>query len=201
MYRYKGFMLEKFNERKNIFVSGGADSALLLYNLLNEQPDTETYVLTWANREKHYRNCKTSVNVVNWCINKTGNNNVVHIIKYADTQWEGSLDELAKFRDNYKICFGITSFPKEPIDFGLPNLSNNDPRTDNSINKSVWLRNNEVYAPYINLDKKDIAALYRSNNLMDLFRLTSSCEAKEDLDHHCGECWWCKERYWAFGEY
>jgi len=194
-------MLEKFNETKNIFVSGGADSALLLYNLLREQPETETRILTWTNKRKHYRSVKTSVNVLNWCINATGNNNVVHIIKYADNQWEGSLEELSKYSDNYKICFGITSFPKEPIDFGFPKLSKNDPRTDSSTNKNVWLADGQVYAPYINYDKKDIARMYKDNNLMDLFKLTSSCETTENLDHHCGRCWWCKERYWAFGEY
>jgi len=194
-------MLEKFNETKNIFLSGGADSSLLLYFLLKEQPETETRILTWSSTAEQHRMVKASVDVINWCINSTGNNNIVHIIKYADVQSGGALDELGKLSDGYKICFGITSFPKEPVDFKLPVLPKNDPRNDPNPNKDVWLYNGDVYAPYINYDKKDIARMYRDNNLMDLFRLTLSCSATGDLDKYCKECWWCKERYWAFGEY
>ena len=41
----------------------------------------------------------------------------------------------------------------------------------------------------------------------ELFPLTRSCESEEKgqqmLDggpeEHCGKCWWCLERQWAFG--
>jgi hypothetical protein len=65
--------------------------------------------------------------------------------------------------------------------------------------------------------KKDwIVAQYHINEILDLYKLTRSCEG--DINHHsnikntcghfkdyhdgmkipeCGQCWWCEERAWA----
>ena len=191
-------ILEKIDGPKNIFLSGGADSAILLYLLLKQQPDTLTTALTWVKKNTYYKNL-SAIKVMNWCINETNNNNVVHIIKYADTQYEGCLNELGRdYRDNNPICFGITSFPKENVEFGLPELSDNDFRTQEG-KKDVWQRNK--YCPFINHDKKYIAELYNTYKLEDLFELTNSCESTETIKGHCGGCWWCKERFWAFNKY
>ena len=56
------------------------------------------------------------------------------------------------------------------------------------------------YQPFINHDKKRIAQLYKQYNLQDLAELTVSCEA-EQSPRPCKTCWWCKEKYWAFGFY
>ena len=49
------------------------------------------------------------------------------------------------------------------------------------------------------MDKKDIARLYEEEGILDdLFPLTRSCENDDTLDYHCGFCWWCDERKWAF---
>lgn len=192
-------ILEKIEGPKNIFLSGGADSALLLYLLLKQQPDTLTTALTWVKKNTYYKNL-SAIEVMKWCMNATNNNNVVHIIKYADIQYEGCLDKLGKeYMNNNPVCFGITSFPKEDVEFGLPELSNNDFRTREG-EKNVWQENGELYCPFINYDKKDIAELYNKHNLFDLFELTNSCESTEIKEGHCGECWWCKERFWAFNK-
>ena len=52
--------------------------------------------------------------------------------------------------------------------------------------------------PFFNLDKRQIAELYKQHNLLDtLFPLTVSCITEIT---HCGECWFCKERIWGFGK-
>jgi 7-cyano-7-deazaguanine synthase in queuosine biosynthesis len=33
----------------------------------------------------------------------------------------------------------------------------------------------------------------------ELFPFTRSCETDAHTTGHCGHCWWCKERLWAFG--
>ena len=54
--------------------------------------------------------------------------------------------------------------------------------------------------PFMDLDKSDIAQLYIDNDVLEeLFPLTRSCESDDSLQEHCGECWWCEERMWAFG--
>lgn len=63
----------------------------------------------------------------------------------------------------------------------------------------IW---DKIYIPFINKDKKELAELYKEHNLTDsLFPITRSCvEVTSNFDKHCGECWWCKERLWAFGK-
>lgn len=60
------------------------------------------------------------------------------------------------------------------------------------------------YRPFINETKKYVAELYQVDNLMEeLFPFTRSCETLDTMMwetlEHCGECWWCEERQWAFG--
>ena len=53
---------------------------------------------------------------------------------------------------------------------------------------------------FLNIDKSGIAELYEIEGVTDdLLPLTRSCETDESLHEHCGECWWCEERFWAFG--
>lgn len=67
---------------------------------------------------------------------------------------------------------------------------------------------NNQEAPWINSDKKFIAAMYRQEGLMDnIYPLTESCIAfKPPVDAPvyslpCKECYWCQEKFWAFGSY
>lgn len=59
--------------------------------------------------------------------------------------------------------------------------------------------------PFIHGDKKLVAATYDEYNLMDtLYPYTFSCEAVHDYKGveettHCGTCFFCLERYYAFG--
>jgi len=58
-----------------------------------------------------------------------------------------------------------------------------------------------AYIPWFNHNKKDIAKMYESLDLLDtLFPVTRSCEDDKHIGSHCGVCWWCEERLWAFGE-
>ncbi len=55
--------------------------------------------------------------------------------------------------------------------------------------------------PFFDINKKEVAKLYKQHGLLDtLFPLTRSCEAQHLTTGHCGECWWCNEREWAFGK-
>tara|TARA_B100000959_G_C14992263_1_gene628517 strand:+ start:3134 stop:3889 length:756 start_codon:yes stop_codon:yes gene_type:complete len=82
--------------------------------------------------------------------------------------------------------------------------------------KTYGITKSAYYTPFVNVDKRFIADQYKKFNLMnDLFPVTRSCErvgepegkiftTEEDFfANSCKaeECWWCKERYWAFGRY
>jgi len=56
--------------------------------------------------------------------------------------------------------------------------------------------------PFVNIDKKEIANLYKHYNLLDsLFPLTNSCGYHGPANSHCETCWFCRERLWAFGRF
>jgi 7-cyano-7-deazaguanine synthase in queuosine biosynthesis len=53
--------------------------------------------------------------------------------------------------------------------------------------------------PFFDLTKKDIANIYLNLGIVDeLFSVTRSCEDLNSVEGHCGVCWWCEERQWAF---
>jgi len=56
------------------------------------------------------------------------------------------------------------------------------------------------YQPFINRDKRYVAELYKQHQLQELADLTISCESLT-APRPCKTCWWCKEKYWAFGFY
>jgi len=65
------------------------------------------------------------------------------------------------------------------------------------------VKNIGIYHPYINVDKKFVADVYKKHNLMNtLFPLTRSCVGREEqTDNYtkeCHKCFWCYEKKWAF---
>ena len=79
-------------------------------------------------------------------------------------------------------------------------------RRDHKPNKPIIEFWGVTYTPYANVDKKFVSAMFYTYNLMtDLFPITNSCVGtKTQTDYFtkvCNECFWCKEKYWAFNQY
>ena len=60
-----------------------------------------------------------------------------------------------------------------------------------------------VYQPYINVNKRFVAGVYKEEGLMqDLFPMTRSCvgggNETRDFTAWCWKCFWCYEKAWAF---
>ena len=56
----------------------------------------------------------------------------------------------------------------------------------------------QTYAPYLRVDKKFVAGVFKEHNLMDtLLPKTKSCAWSTTLET-CGKCFWCNEKEWAF---
>jgi len=190
-----------------ICVSGGADSALLLYFLLRYSTST-VHIFSLANQEKWLRNTHASIDVISKCAELTDNYNFVHHIAYDTVQTKENLFLLPIKYFNDKIIStiysGVTKNP--PFDvmntFTLKSLENSE--RDPTVVRPVKI--DYGYMPWTNLDKQDLHAIYKQHNLLDtLFPLTRSCEW---INHdwpdpgieHCGKCWWCEERQWGFGK-
>ncbi|RPG31781.1 MAG: hypothetical protein CBB72_011485 [Muricauda sp. TMED12] len=66
--------------------------------------------------------------------------------------------------------------------------------------------NNVNYRPFRNVDKKWVAGMYEKEGLMEwLYPYTASCtgyqKETKSFTEPCKNCFWCREKYWAFGQY
>lgn len=66
--------------------------------------------------------------------------------------------------------------------------------------KQAWMTS--LYQPFIHVDKKFIAGIYKEHELDELFHLTGSCIGTSDQTDYftkeCRQCFWCHEKKWAF---
>jgi len=185
-----------------VLCSGGADSSLTLY-LLMKHSNQPLHVLTMANRKKHFTNAIVVSKVIDWCMKKTNNNNIVHTVKYVDEQTDEQLQQLTiqHLKVFRTIYIGDTCYPPEDIhDEFVQNTGDSfNKLEDRKPNKNRATKAGPIYVPFTNYNKRKIAEIYEHLDIMELADITRSCETFEDIGtKHCGNCWWCKEREWAF---
>ena len=204
-----------------IMVSGGIDSAILLYYLMKHCSNT-IHIYTTGSNKKFRRNSIIAPRVVEKCIQLTGNNNVVHHIHYDESATDSSMiDAPQEDVDKQEINIvydGTTMNPPHDIATKfVPDFEFDYTRNDSGDNVMSY-KNNKFYMPWANTNKKGIAEMYREEKLIDtLFPVTRSCEYDPTCEYyyantyprwgdeirdpyleHCGECWWCKEKEWGF---
>ena len=192
------------NEPIGVSISGGADSAILSYILMKYNPGP-IHFYTLATEQKQYRTLFGAANVINKCVELTGNHNVFFHVEF--TSEKQSRDNLllmlrSKTMDVVKrIYLATTSIPpREELQL-FKNQINDDmySRRNPDIIKPVYSNDKLLYDPFLNINKKDIRQLYESQGVIySLFPVTRSCEALDLHEGHCGKCWWCEERKWAF---
>lgn len=134
-----------------------------------------------------------------------------HIIYYPDINDE-HLREMKifwdkdgeNFRDDiFQVLYsGITCNP--PDDAGLE--KNKERSRDVGVEKPIDVNcgMRHYMNPFFAINKKWLANGYQQEGVLDtLFPLTRSCEGSDyetgNFTFHCGKCWWCIERQWAFG--
>jgi len=228
-----GTNLDIYDGPVGIMVSGGADSAILLYHLMKHSKD-KIHIFSLGNNDKRRLNLSVATQVVEKCIQLTGNINIEHHINYCETQTLNSLLVMPKQfieEKRIKIVYnGVTANPpKKVLDtFKLKLLElDRDPSVkrdvlssyqlslvfdrDPNVERDVLSVDDIWYSPWTNIDKKIIASMFKEENLIEtLFSITRSCaydpthhyfieNVKDPGYGHCGECWWCEEREWAFG--
>lgn len=187
-------------------VSGGADSALMLYMLVEygktHNRDFEITVLTNSRSTTRHYNAKYATNVVASIINHTKTNSIKqHHIFYEDNQSRRFIDKQEKMLyDNSLIDFTIQATtqnpPRDVEHLREGRVRRRDPNNVFSILENHTLCDMQVYKPFIKVDKRLIAAAYKEYELNWLLSSTRSCEG--DTEVPCKSCWWCKEREWAF---
>lgn len=188
-----------------VMASGGADSSILLY-ILSKYVNGDIYVISSADKLVGYQEPIDTLKVCNYIIKQTGKKNIFFRSFWVDDLKMENLFDIKLF-DGINVSMVYSGFtrPPEPgiiADYqAIPNQSfgsewdgtvkecyYNDPRFPYS-----------VYAPFANTNKIGISNMYTALGVRELYNITRSCCSLKITEGHCGECWWCKERIWAFG--
>ena len=209
-----GVELEIVEGPVGIMVSGGVDSSILLYYLMNNTTDT-IHIYTTGSNLKFRRNSIVAPVVVEKCIQLTGNNNVVHHIHYDEAATDSSMCDAPKndveSGNLNRVYDGTTMNPPNEVASKFVPVFDFDYSRKDDGNNVMYYHNDKFYMPWANTNKQGIAKMYREENLIDtLLQVTRSCEYDTTCDYftknnikdpglgHCGECWWCKEKEWGF---
>lgn len=196
------------HERVGVSLSGGADSAVLLYILMsNINPSQQLFLYTFGQRPTNFFNIYASRMVLKCCVELTGFTNYEHRIDFDDDQdvprlFKAPSDDILSNNIDF-LYTGWTANPPRDVADNLTNAEDNHLHhlRDPEVHRDIMFKE-QICTPFTNINKQDIADIYSELNLMDnLYPFTRSCEhpSPKYLGTHCGQCWWCKEREWGFG--
>lgn len=217
MQKYNGeFYEEKKVETIGIWMSGGADSSMLTYLLAKhiKENNLDIKIQPLSVRRGRPNNPIYAGNVIDFIEEELKIRMNGHIVYYPDINDEHQR-EIKEFwdRDNenfrkglFQILFsGITKNPPKNDE----TISVNKERSrDEDADRPLVSENGIRYYinPFFDINKRDLAKLYKDHGVLEtLFPITYSCEGDEITTKfhtkHCEKCWWCEERFWAFGRY
>lgn len=195
-------------ESIGLSLSGGTDSALAFYWLLKtlseRNQQTKVYVMHGYDTHRTVaKSYEVADRVYNWITsqfklkvpplftfaynkNKPGGKHEYHYPNVVYLQRKYNIVD---------IIIGDT--------LGMPNekrpVFENDPNDPSEEQVIEMSKQYPLRLPFANVNKKFIAAQYNKFNITELANLTVSCIG--DNITPCKQCWWCRERKWAFGTY
>ena len=189
----RAVLIELPEEKKRIGVmlSGGADSALLLYMIAKEQflhnADHDIIPLTIARSDGAVL---YSPGIVNY-VNKFFGMNIPQPVQigkpdlpHKDVVRLGVVAAFAKHKLDY-VYLGETQLPPDPVLGVYPVRSQQSPHQ-------------QVILPFVDLYKTHVIDMYYTLRQEELLKLTHSCT--ERTIWRCDECFNCSERAWAFNK-
>lgn len=207
---------DKKVETVGIWMSGGADSSLLAYVLAKKIKDEnlDIKIQPLSVRRGRPNNPIYAGNVIDFIESDLGIQMNEHIIYYPPME-DSHYREIEVFREKdnenfrnnmFEILYsGITCNPPSN-DKSIP--KNKERTRDEDTERPLITYNGIRYYmnPFFCINKKELKMIYDLLDLTDkLFPVTYSCEgeAEDTKTHtqHCEKCWWCQERFWAFGRY
>jgi hypothetical protein len=174
------------NKSYGIMLSGGLDSAILLYLLINQDPTIKIQPFTinktdgaskYANPLIDHFNKKFSLSIPKTIY--VGNPAVHH----RSQSTTAVIDIFNNFPVD-QLFIGINQNPPE-----LTNLPGAPQRDKKS-------KDPRIIFPFVDLYKTDIIKIMIEHGQEDLMGITHSCT--EQKDGRCNQCWQCTERAWAF---
>ena len=205
---------EKPVETVGMWMSGGADSSICAYMICKKIKEENLNIKFQPLSVRRGRgwNPIYAGQVIDFIENELNFEMSEHIVYYPDIKDEYQR-EIKEFRDR-----DVDNFNSGLIDILYSGITCNPPESDKTISKNkertrdesserpleTWSGFAHYINPFFQINKKDIKKLYDKYDLTyTLFPLTRSCEGSDyetgNYTFHCGKCWWCEERMWAFG--
>ena len=181
-------------KKLGLMVSGGLDSALLLYLITKEIKDKQL-----------------DVELMTYTVNKQNVNSTVHannIIKIIenlnDIKINNAIVGSDEAHSDYEIIFGVSDAlnreRKTNIPLGILYLATTAVPEELAKEAGAPARSRQtnfaVVQPWGAETKDNVVKLAVENKLFTLIENSHSCTTRSD--YHCGGCWMCKERKWAF---
>jgi len=186
-------------------ISGGTDSALLLYLLAKMVSDrnlsSDIICIHGIDTNMKIAVSKPLVEkIIEYVRNKFPNVNIIlKIFYYAiDPDILNKNDYHQPYYDDYMKLYNIPKIIRA-ITQGMPNSGRPIVDHDISPEKLTMYSQDDITVPFGAVDKRWVKLQYRYHGIMDLANMTVSCIS--DQTTPCRTCWWCKERFWAFGNY
>lgn len=169
-----------------ILLSGGIDSAILLYLLIKVNPNIQIQPFTIAKTDGAYLYADPIIAH----FNKKFNLMIPQTIVVGDPTVYHRLQSTTAVRE---------IFEKYPVDYLYIGLNQNPPELANLPGAPVRdtkSTNPQIILPFVDLYKHNILEFMYADNQEDLIDITHSCT--EQSVGRCNQCWQCTERAWAF---
>ena len=176
------------DQKYGIMLSGGLDSAILLYTILKNNASISIQPFTIPKVDG-------SIEFVNPLIqyfNETFYTDIPKTIQVGDPSVHHRLQSKTAVTDifrNHKIDLLFIALNQNP-----PELTN----IPGAPNRSTKSDNPKILMPFVNMHKDEILQIMYDFDQAYLAEITHSCT--EQQIGRCSCCWQCTERAWAFSK-
>jgi 7-cyano-7-deazaguanine synthase in queuosine biosynthesis len=181
------------SKKIGLMVSGGLDSALMLYLLTKEIKDKNLTVdfETYTIRQDVKASLVHSKRIIST------------IEKLNDIEIKNSSFWNPEAHSDYEIVFGVIGALNKEHSTGLPlsvlfMATTSVPEELANVPGAPYRNRKPTFAveqPWGDVSKDNVVKYIKENNLQILIENSLSCTNSKSI--HCGECWNCKERKWA----
>jgi hypothetical protein len=174
------------NKNYGIMLSGGLDSAILLYLLINQEPLIKIQPFTIDKTDGASRYADLLINHFNkkfsLSISKT-----IYVGDPTVHHRSQSTTAVIDIFNNHPVDQLFIGINQNPLELNhLPGAPNRDKKS----------KDPRIIFPFVDLYKTDIIKIMIKHGQEDLMSITHSCT--EQSIGRCNKCWQCTERAWAF---
>jgi hypothetical protein len=174
------------NLRYGILLSGGIDSAILLYLLIKSNPGIDLQPFTIAKRD----GAALYADPVIEHFNSKFSLSIPKTILVGDPQAHHRMQSTTAV---------IDIFNNYPVDYLFIGINKNPPGLDRSPfapRRNKKSDDPKIIFPFVDMTKDQMLQIMFDNNQEDLINITHTCT--EQSHGRCNRCWQCQERAWAF---